>query len=145
MSDDALDSLDVSRISMVIVRSSSPGSLKLNVEVRSLKHSQGAAIVRAVYSPFASRSALRNTKGSGATASAQQAAVTNGSAPGATEPLQLSSNILLESSGDTILAAALVDVSRPRLRARASLPADERATRVAVAVSATAAPTRVVR
>ena len=76
---------------------------------------------------------------------ARHPAVTNGSAPGAAELLQLSANILLERIGDAILAAARVDVSKARLRDRASLPADERATRAAVAVSATAAPHRFVR
>ena len=88
------------------------------------------------------RSALSRNIGSGATAMAKHAAVTNGRAPGAIDPLQLSSNILLERSGVKILAAALVDVRRARLRERSSLPSDERATRAAVAVSATAAPAR---
>ena len=86
--------------------------------------------------------------GSGATASPQHAAVTKGSAPGAStakEPdEQLSANILLERIGDAILAAARVDVRRARFRERASLPSEDRATRAAVAVSAMAAPMRFV-
>ena len=89
-------------------------------------------------------SSLSNSSGSGATAMARTAAVTKGSAPGVRPPLQLTSNILLETSGDATLAAARVDVRSARLRERASRSGDELATRLAVAVSATAAPTRFV-
>ena len=82
--------------------------------------------------------------GSGVTAIAKHAAVTNGSAPGTTDLRQLIANILLERSGDAMRAAARVEVSRAKLRERASLPADNWATKAAVAVSATAAPTRLV-
>ena len=58
--------------------------------------------------------------------------------------LERIANILLDRSGEAILAAALVDVSSARLRERASLPTDERATSAAVDVSATAAPARLV-
>ena len=50
--------------------------------------------------------------GSGATASASAEASTKGSAPGATEPRQLSSKSLLESKGEAILAAALPDAKQ---------------------------------
>ena len=73
---------------------------------------------------------------------ARHPAVTNGSAPGAIAEPQLSAYILVETSGDAILAAALVDVRRARLRDRDSRSADERATSAAVAVSATPAPIR---
>mmetsp|Transcript_50665 Transcript_50665/g.83997 ORF Transcript_50665/g.83997 Transcript_50665/m.83997 type:complete len:106 (-) Transcript_50665:66-383(-) len=97
----------------------------------------GAALDKAMF-----RSALRRNIGSGATVIAKHAAVTNGNAPGATDPLQLISNILLARSGEAIRAAALVDVKMAKLRERTFLPADERATRLAVAVSAAAAPAR---
>ena len=88
------------------------------------------------------RSDLSSASGSGATATAKHAAVKNGSDPGTTDALQLSSNSLLERSGVAILAAARVDVRSARLRERASLSGEELATSAAVAVSATEAPTR---
>ena len=69
------------------------------------------------------------------------AATTNGSAPGATFALHPNSNNLLESNGEKILAAARVDVNKPRLRERFAL-LDVLATRAAVDVSAMAAPAR---
>ena len=78
--------------------------------------------------------------GNGATAIQRQPARTKGRAPGATELCILSSNNFAESRGEKILAAALVLVSRARLRDRSSRFAEELATRAAVDVSEMAAP-----
>ena len=78
--------------------------------------------------------------GNGATAKQRPPAITKGREPGATELCIESSNNFPESSGETILAAALVLVSRARLRDRSSRFAEELATRAAVDVSAMAAP-----